>query len=322
MKSMLKLNSETKSIRYGGIDLLKHLFALFVIFQHMTSESRYSDDLNFFIKEMVSYIDGAVMGFILISGFFFHPSKTIKSSIYKIFKRMMIPFFLFSILYTILMWVLGKGSLSNGLWQTITLHGAGMQLYYLSYLFVISSVYIMMSFLAEKMNISFRYIILAILVVCTIISLILPTASSTGSDYRLIPVYFLCFGVGISFSMLRKKNLNRFYISIVSAIILGFIIGFYDHRFYDLSFVSFLFLCAYKISINIEAMRRPFQGSGGVYLLHTPIVNFAISSVLIMMGISEYFNLFFAWILTYIFCLIISLLFIRYLPSYKWILLE
>ncbi len=317
-----KQNYTEKSFRYGGIDLLKHLLAFFVIFQHMSSESRYSSELNSFIQEIVSYIGGAVMGFFLISGFFFRPSETIKLSVSKIFKRMMLPFFIFSLLYAILMWLLGKGNLKDGLWQTVTLHGAGMQLYYLSYLFVISSAYMILSFFAKKINVSFNYILSIILVISFVTSLFLPTLSPTGSDYRLFPIYVLCFGIGISFSILKKKSYQKFYFLVMGVIVASFLIGIFDYRFYHLSFVSFLLLCAYFISINVKSVQKNFHGSDGIYLLHTPIVNFTISSLLMMIGLSGYLNLFSSLLLTYIICLIVTLLFIRYLPFYKWVFLE
>jgi hypothetical protein len=307
-----------KQKRYGAIDLAKHLLALFVIFQHMTSLSRYSQETNLFIANIVTYINGAVIGFFMISGFFFNISGSLKSSIIKIFKRTMIPFFVFSIIYAFLLFLLGKGSLTIGLLNTIKLHGASMQLYYLPYLFGIYTFY--QIFLRISPN--RHYLITCALIIFSALSLLLQTDSATGSDPNLMPLYSLAFGIGLFMKKLKNQNTKFPYsISLLAALMLLFI-GNFDYRFYHLTAILLLLAFTYYISDKYPFFDIHFPGSGGVYLLHTPIINFSLSTLLMMIGISEITNLLFSFIATYILTLIFTLTFTKLFPNYRFLLLE
>jgi len=118
-----------------ALDLYKHILAVFVIILHMTS-SRYSDTFLHELSTIQNFVDGAVAGFFLIAGFFFREEITFKHLILKSFKRLMIPYFVFSIIYSVLLSLLGKKDFSNGLIDTLLLHGGSMQLYFLPYLFI------------------------------------------------------------------------------------------------------------------------------------------------------------------------------------------
>jgi hypothetical protein len=308
--------------RSGGIDLLKHLLAIFVIMQHMTSKSRYSEETNLFLGSIIEYINGAVIGFILISGFFFKPADKLKEGVFKIFKRTIIPFFVFSLFYTVLMFLLGKGSLASGFINTIKFHGASMQLYYLPYLFIIYCFYLLIFNMFSSNKGRLQYLLIFILFIFTIISLAYPTDSATGSSYKLLPIYFLSFGITVYLSILRKEDERKYLIITILISIISCLIGTYDYRFYHISVMIVLLLLFYFLSNNCSLLNRQFPGSGGVYLFHTPIINFGISTGLIYLNIFEKHNLFFSIILTYIVTLIISLLIIKISPRYRYFILE
>jgi predicted neutral ceramidase superfamily lipid hydrolase len=148
------------------------------------------------------------------------------------------------------------------------------------------------------------------------------TESSTGSNYRLLPLYSLCFGIGIYLSKSFKSSRSYFNVSILIITVISFIIGGFDLRFYKIAVILLLLLLALSISIRFTFLQRSFHGSGGVYLLHTPVLNFAISTGLLLIGVKACPNLFLSWISTYILCLLMTHIFIRLFPSKKWILLE
>lgn len=308
--------------RYGAIDLLKHLLAICVIIQHMKSESRYSNETNLFINDIVQYINGAVIGFFMISGFFFRPAGKLKEGVVKIFKRTMIPFFLFSFLYTILMFLLGKNSLTKGLESTIHLQGAGMQLYYLSYLFIIYCFYLVIFNVFTINKSRLPYFLIFVIFACTIISLIYPTESPTGGSIKLIPVYTLSFGIAVYLSIQKKESEKKYITHSIIMSLISILIGTYDYRFYNISALITLLLFFYFLSNNFSYLNRQFPGSGGVYLFHTPIVNFAISTVLVSVNIIERQNLFLSIIITYIATLTTTLLIIKILPKYRSFILE
>jgi Acyltransferase family len=308
-------------IRYGGIDLLKHLFALAVIFQHMTSQSRYNSDVNGMIASVRSYIDEAVMGFFMISGLFFRPLPSFKAWFYKMFIRLILPFLIFSLCYTIFDAALGKDKMVTGLINTITLHGEGMQLYFLPYLLAVSSLFALLYALSMRLKIPFIIIVVVVVAACAVLAIKFPTKYSTGSDPKLFPLYALSYGLGLCFSKVLKAPISTLCVSMMSTGSFCLAIGIYDHRFFKIAALTAFLLFSILISICFPFLKRNFPGSGGVYLLHTPIVNFTISSLLLVLGISSYCNLFVSWGMTYVLCLIFTLGFIRIFPQ-RWILLE
>ena len=171
-----------------GIDLLRHLFSFAVILQHMTSASRYSVETNLGLTSVIDWVDGAVIGFIFISGFLFKRQPHLLAYAKKQATRLLIPFFLFSFVYAVILSVLGKATLWGGLVATATLHGSGMQLYFLPYLFFITVSY---ACFIDKITLKLRRPTeIAIVLILVLFCLMYPTGSSTGPEYRLLPFYY------------------------------------------------------------------------------------------------------------------------------------
>lgn len=299
-----------------GIDLLRHLFSLAVILQHMTSASRYSHETNLQLASLVNWVDGAVVGFFFISGFLFKPSNDLSSYAKKQTVKLLVPFFLFSLIYSLILAGLGKSTLLYGLTETVMLHGASMQLYFLPFLLFISVTYAFcFEYIPSKLK---RDVAVVLVVILISICLIFPTDSSTGSNYKLLPFYYVSFILG---SLCRVTSKGQYkQVNTLGAVLISLFIGLYDSRFYDLSGVILLFVIGQVISQYLPE-RRLF-GSGGVYLLHTPIINFAISILLLKIGVSDELNILFSMAITYLLCLTITFAIVRLQPKYKWLLLE
>lgn len=265
-----------------GIDLLRHIFSCAVILQHMASASRYSSETNLQLASVINWIDGAVVGFFFISGFLFKKPENLIEYIKKQIIRLLVPFFIFSIAYAVILWALGKSSLSYGIIQTITLHGSGMQLYFLPYLLFVTLSY---SWLINKFSLELRVYIDGLMVILFIgLCLLLPTISSTGSDLKLISFYYFSFLAG---SLCRVILYLRHWVLIIIAIIFIFInLGFIDSRFFDFAGVIILFAIVKLISQYMPNKR--ICGSGGVYLLHTPVINFFISTILLHFSVTQW----------------------------------
>ena len=296
--------------RYGGIDAMKHLLAIFVIIIHTWSNSRYGSEMLSTYSILVNLINGAVFGFFLISGYFSKPQINLKKFAQKKFKRLIIPFFIFSTIYAIAMTVLGHGkTLTEYLYSVVTLHGTAMQLYFLPYLFLIELIII---FFLNKRFGSKNFIYLLFLFL-NILVLIFHTDNSTGSELKLIPFYISAYLLGI---LWRKISTAQKLLIILLYLIVGLL---YDERLLD----ALLMINIFQIFINLSKYFPPtIPGSGGVYILHTPILNFLISIILLNIGIQNWYNLIFTVILTYLSCILITYLFIKFYPKYKWILLE
>lgn len=299
-----------------GLDIYKHILAVFVIILHMTS-SRYSDNFLDELSNIQNFVDGAVAGFFLISGFFFKKEISFKNLIFKNFKRLMFPYFIFSILYSALLSLMGKGNFFNGLINTLSLHGGSMQLYFLPYLFITLAIFWFYLKFTSNFNSNIKYIILILCLV--LICLLFPIEGSSGSNYFQIPFYFISFILGFVYKSLYLDELKRIvYLS--SLVIFTIFIGFIDQRFYDLTFILILFHIFLLIGKKLPNKKLP--GSGGVYLLHTPILNFFFSTILQKLGIIDFNNFVMSVILAYLVCLIFVYLWLKFNHEYRWILLE
>ena len=258
----------------------------------------------------------AVIGFFFISGYLYKVQPDVFGYARKQAIRLLAPFVFFSLVYTFILTILGKLSIQQGLIQTITLHGAGMQLYFLPYLFIIT---VGFAFFSKMFPITYRAAYESIIIgAVALISIAFPTSGSTGSDLKLLSLYLLGFLLGKLFKVLSQSETHsRKQLGVVSACLL---IGIIDSRFFDVAGIVALFIVVNYFSGKLPSKRLP--GSGGIYLLHTPIINFTLSVALVQIGVTQVANVFISVFLTYIFCLAATLVLINKLPKLKWLLLE
>lgn len=302
-----------------GIDLLRHIFSIAVIMQHMGSESRYSVETGQRLGEILNWIDGAVIGFFFISGFLFKNPQDILTYGKRQTRKLMVPFLMFSTLYTILLSLLGKSTIWTGLIATISLHGSGPHLYFLPFLLIVTFTYacLLSMVRSDRVFLANCFLIVLFVTLC----LLHPTESSTGPDYKLLPLYYASFILGVEYQSFTRDMRPMYVILFVfgSAISI-FLIGTVDHRFFDLLLIFILFEIVRQVGRFFPPMRLP--GCGGVYLLHTPVTNYAISVFLMKLSVVEWQNLYFSAGLTYILCCGFTLAMIKIAPRYRWMLLE
>lgn len=130
----------------------------------------------------------------------------------------------------------------------------------------------------------------------------------------------MSFIVGRLIALAHQWNGAAEAFSIAGPALLFCALGLLDFRFRYIAAAVIAFAVAQYLSPILPYTRGP--GSGGVYLLHTPIINFAISIALIKIGIVEWPNAIVAVVCTYIVCLALTIGFIKTLPSLRWMLLE
>jgi hypothetical protein len=308
------------SRRLGGIDILRHLLAISVIFIH-TRTSLYSDETVRLSDKIIDLIDFAVLGFFLVSAYFFPFRKigtgsTLAGSfLYSRFKRLLIPFFMFSILYAIAMALLHKATLASGIIKTLDFSGSSMQLYFLPFLYICEVLTFFLIRITKRPN---QLTMLCImLVLMSGLSLLFPSARSTGPDLHLFPLYFASFAAGVVLKTQRE-------ISVLTLATLSWFIllSVFDERLLGIAIMISLTIGAAYLSKKLTILNNAFPGSGGIYLLHTNIVNFAIAHILSITGITQIPNLLITVVLTYIFCLASSLAFIRFFGKWRFIILE
>lgn len=296
-----------------GIDLLRHVFSIAVIVQHMSSNSRYSLKTNNELAIFVDFIDGSVCGFFLISGFLYTGEKPIFSYIKTQAIKLLIPFFVFSIIYGAALFISGRSDLYNIFCDIIVLHGTSMQLYFLPYmLFVCVTFRIIDYFFSTTTN---KYIIVVTFSLLTILALNFPTDYSSGSNPRLLFIYFSAFSIGVFLS--KTISILEVSCGVLAAL---FCISIFDHRYLDFLLVVGMLYIVYYFKDILPNKRLP--GSGGVYLFHTPVVNFSISSGLSLIGVDQGFNIVVSVFLTYIICLGVTFYLKKLLNKSSWIILE
>lgn len=128
---------------YFGVDLLKHILAICVIIQHIHSNSRYSDATNNKIAQVVILVQGAVLAFFLVSGYFFHLKReasiviTLSKHARRYGKRLLVPFIIFSVINAIALLAIGKTSAHGWIREILIGHGTGPQMYFLPFLFLV-----------------------------------------------------------------------------------------------------------------------------------------------------------------------------------------
>lgn len=298
-----------------GIDLLRHLFCVAVIVQHMASASRYSPQTQHALSTVSSWVDGAVFGFFFLSGYLFRPPGDMRAHVRKQAWRLLLPFLVFSLLYAGALAAAGKASLASGLVATLTLQGAGMQLYFLPFLLVVSVCYAGMARGSRAAGVALPCI--AVLAAACV-SLLLPTDSSSGPHWRLLPLYFCAYATGALVWQWMTRRMC--WPGLASIILLAAGLGLADPRFFDLAAAVAAFALVLALQAGWPAHRLP--GSGGVFLLHTPLANFAISALLARLGVAQGLNVVMSVALTYALCLAVTLFVVRRWPRARWLMLE
>lgn len=299
-----------------GVDILRHLLTVAVIYQHMLSRSRYSDAVNLEIQHWVPLFDGAVACFFLVSGYFSKPGMT-RSRAFLLTRRLMTPYFIFSFIYMISLIILGKGDISKYLVRIFSGAGAGPQLYFLPYLLLITLV---VTTALDRPPAAYRRLATAGLIVIFLAAyLMLPMPDSTGPEYEHLALYGLAYTLGIYRGQYARPLESIALIAIAG---LAVVILPWQQPIWDLPLIILLTELAIRISPIFKSKKKRLRGSGGVYLLHTPIINFAISAALLHLGLQGMTNVAGALILTYAATLSATLIAIQLAPRLQPYLLE
>jgi hypothetical protein len=299
-----------------------------VVIQHTHSSARYSTGTNARLEQLGFLVQGAVFTFFLISGYFFRVrTKQDKHSTLLVYleglsKRLLVPFVFLSAANAVAMIALQKVTAGEVVTRFATLRGVGPQMYFLPFLFVISFAVAIIQVGLHLSHRSETIVLLGMAAVLTLIGLHYPTMAATGADYRLLPLYLLMFLTGRLLSMAPMPAvLARHQLCLPGIIILIFgCFGILDFRFYYAALAVVAFEFSRWVSRFLPNRRAP--GSGGVYLLHTPVLNYAISIGLLRFGIAQFSNAMASVALTYVLCLTMTVIFIKALPAHRSLLLE
>jgi len=299
------------SKRVTGLDAYRHLLAIFVITIHTWSASRYGPDLREGYDNILQVTGCAVFGFFLVSGFLFKPEASLKEIAARKASRLLVPYLLFSLAYAVVSGVVfGSGEFLNRIINTVLLRGGAMQLYFLPELYVIE----LLALFAFKLFGSRTSVAAStILIVALFATLATPTPYTTGPGWKLAIFYVVGFVTGV---LCRRTSDATPAILLVLFLLVGALV---DYRFA----VAAVALVLFQLFIRTTRLvPTSLPGSGAVYLLHTPILNFSISVALSNFGFQGWSNYWMTVLLTYLVCIAVFAALSRYAPSTQKYLLE
>lgn len=299
-----------------AIDLLRHLFAVAVIVHHMRSETRYSDATNALAMDTAGWVAGAVAGFFLISGFLYKQPESVSTALAKNARKLLVPYAVFSALYAWVLAMLGKMALGSTLAYAVTLHGAGVpQLYFLLFLFLILSVQAIVGFRPERRTLAFFAYALGVLAA----ALAIRFPKVNGAYFQLLPFYGTAFLVGMVDRWLFETATHRTAKMVLLGVGLG-ALGWIDAGFWHLGTVAVLIALVLSVSPHLPERRIP--GSGAVYVLHAPILNYAVSIALGRLGLHEVSNLVASVAVTFFLCVALAWMVRSYASRWSWLIFE
>jgi len=121
---------------------------------------------------------------------------------------------------------------------------------------------------------------------------------------------------------IARKAKSLYFHVLCGALSLCFAIGsHWDPRLWKIAEIILLFWFFLSVS-SLPFLHRRLPGSGGVYMLHAPLVIYGISSILAIAHVRDATNAALTLGLTYSICLVATLAFIRIFPKYAYLLLE
>lgn len=308
-----------------GIDIFRHLLALCVIVQHMPCV-RYSAATNARLDHLAFFVQGAVLTFFLLSGFFFRLriQSSARSTLLHYFerqcKRLLVPFVLISAVNAAVMLARHRMTARAVAIDFARMNGVGLQMYFLPYLLVISFLVAVVHIGARRSQRREAVVLLAAAALLIAVALHYQIPGVTGNYVRLFPLYLLMFILGRLLALnlaLPGPALSRLFLALSILFFGG--LGMADFRFWYVAVAIAGFEFFYWVSAFLPNGRAP--GSGGVYLLHTP-ANFAVAGGLAKFGITQFPNAIATVAVTYILCLAVTLFYIKALPAYRYLLLE
>ena len=268
-------------MRIIEVDALKAIAIVGVVFAHISFEGRLAPSTIEITSVIQLVLGWCVIAFFWASGFLENakPKETI--DIYhlakKRFFRLIVPCFIFSLSYKLFLaflYLTGRFSWENPIPTDITqllkfiFNPVGPQFYFLYYLFGISFLFfILVKFLSVE-----KLFTIAIILFPIVYTNIETPTSGYGSDYNLIPFYFLSYLSGNYFSR-SEVCFRRLFLFFVSSVLVTALIS--------KSFIPFYILAPLIIQYYLKRMPRFVKAidrtrigkfSSGIYVWHAPII--------------------------------------------------
>jgi len=295
--------------RLSELDTLRGISIIGVLVLHSMFSNYFSDTTNDGISLLVKLFDWSVLSFFFCSGFLLKRKHNPKAVIFNASRKLLIPFFVYNLLYNILFYLLNILNItdvtdfSNRHFLLIILISPGFQLYFLWMLFLANSISgSIYSFFKDAIYV---YIAGALCLIPFLFYYFYGFPSqSHGGDILKFPLYLSAFSFGFIASRFRKNSLFRILVSI------GFVLVLVMAIFIPLPISIISIFVPYLLMESIIWSRRRMslsflseigKISGSIYLWHTPLLLPFLFLLLYESGFKEFY--------LYAACLILCLAF-------------
>lgn len=298
--------------RIAELDILRGMAIFGVLILHSSFENRFTRETLEVQAILANLFDWSVLAFFYSSGFLHDSSVPFVVTVKKRFVSLLVPFFLYNALYNLCFaGVEAMGWVPNGVFEinsrllaTGLFHSPAFQLYFLPYLFVISTGICGLDKLSRRHH-GWTYAVLLFLIALFYLDRGYPIFSY-GPALDNLPLYLAAFLVGILSRPFLERPFAKPWIIVA---ILGVVL--ITSACWQLSAMSLL-VPPLMVGL-IGAIRKIRESrlllgmgkmSGSIYLWHTPVILPAFTRLLAYCGIPSLFNLFGSIILTLATCIL------------------
>lgn len=288
--------------RLVEIDYLKAISIVGVIFIHMSFESRFTPSMLDWISFMQKSLGWCVLSFFFCSGVLSEKSLKLSLNAARIFVKkkivgLLVPYFSFNILYKLLLCVISLSGfvqwtapLPDSLISTLIffVFPVEPQLYFLTYLFIVSCIYYILLLLLRK----HYFVHLIVLFLFGVFYMFAsPLLKVHGKELILFPLYLLSYSSGalMSFHLSDKSRKNLYFPMLFLVIALGCWKTSLLYIFVAIPPILFLMLRKAQSIIDgpkdqgrkiSEWIAFVGKKSGAIYIWHAPVLMSFLSILL------------------------------------------
>jgi peptidoglycan/LPS O-acetylase OafA/YrhL len=296
--------------RIAELDILRGVAIFGVLILHSSFQSRFTPETLEVQAILAKLFDWSVLAFFYSSGCLHDSSVPFVVTVKKRFISLLVPFFLYNALYNLCFaGVEAMGWMPNGVFEinsrllaTGLFQSPAFQLYFLPYLFVISTGICGLDKLSRRHH-GWTYGVILCLIALFYLDRGYPKISY-GPAYDHLPLYIAAFLIGILSRPFLERPFAKLWIIVAALGGVLLISVLWQPSIMSLS-VPPLMIGAARIIRESRLLLCMGKMSGSIYLWHTPVMLPAFTRLLAYCGIPSLFNLFGSIVLTLTICILI-----------------
>lgn len=288
--------------RQLSIDWLRGVAIVGVLILHSGFESRFNDYTLHVWQFTAICFDWSVLAFFFTSGILRNTELTVTETISKRYRSLLIPYFLYHVLYTLLFFLIAQHEIAIEREQIASLVGQlfspwsspAFQLYFLPVLFAVTIVGRIISFGACSCSAWTQRLIIASIVSYYVLTTFPEWAH--GAEPQKWPLYLAMFLMGALCRdgyKFHKNKISFVWVDCVAALVA--LLATHGSAWVMLVPPALWFLAKSARSRFIQPLAKTLgRSSGSIYLWHTPLLLPAITILFDRIGFPPFAN----WILS------------------------